>query len=103
MALAPAADFTELIYLAEGLSDLNRLKIVLHLAGGPMSVKQLVAALGSYQSATSNNLARLLLRGVVTRQRLGHAMVYSLAPTIAVGGKALVFTVGSLTVTLTRP
>jgi ArsR family transcriptional regulator len=83
--------------------DITRLRIVLGLASGAMNVTQIGAAIGCSQPVTSNHLAQLRMRGVVTNQRRAKEVFYTLAPTINVHGKMIVFTLGEQTLTIARP
>jgi ArsR family transcriptional regulator len=59
-----------------GLSDVNRLRIVRYLLGGPRSVSEIVRKLGVPQSRISNHLACLKWCGYVNAQREGRSIIY---------------------------
>lgn len=56
----------------------GRLLILCHLAQGPKSVGELEGILDARQSAVSQQLARLRIEGLVTAQRDGKTINYSL-------------------------
>lgn len=72
-AAAQAAD------LLKSLSNAGRLRILCALVPGDMSVSELEAALGASQSYVSGQLLRLRSEGLVSCQRNGRSMRYSLA------------------------
>jgi DNA-binding transcriptional ArsR family regulator len=59
----------------------TRTQIVRLLSTGPMSVGELAATLGRSKSATSQHLRVLREGGIVTANRRGRAIVYSLTNT----------------------
>ncbi|HEV8034763.1 metalloregulator ArsR/SmtB family transcription factor [Yoonia sp.] len=72
-AAAQAAD------LLKSLSNAGRLRILCALVPGDMSVSELEAALGASQSYVSGQLLRLRSEGLVSCERNGRSMRYSLA------------------------
>ena len=70
--------------LCKSLADPKRLMIIHHLRDGPRSVGDLAEVLGLKQSNTSQHLAVLRKAGVISPQRQGNTVYYSLAiPRIA--------------------
>jgi len=63
----------------KALSHENRLLLLCLLSESPRSVGELESILSMRQSAVSQQLARLRLDGLVTAQREGKAVVYSIA------------------------
>lgn len=61
------------------LSDPMRLKILYSLAGGEISVGELVARTGGTQSNVSKHLSVLLTHGLVRRRREGTSAFYSIS------------------------
>ncbi len=56
----------------------GRLMILCHLLSGPKSVTELETLLSSRQAAVSQQLARLRLEGLVSAERAGQAIFYSI-------------------------
>jgi DNA-binding transcriptional ArsR family regulator len=77
-ALEGAADELQAKFV-RGLADVNRLRIVRYLLGGPRSVGEIVSWLGVPQSRISNHLACLKWCGYVTAQRDGRSIIYRIA------------------------
>jgi len=70
--------------LCKSLADPKRLMIIHHLRDGPRSVGDLAEVLGLKQSNTSQHLAVLRKAGVISPQRQGNTVYYSLAiPSVA--------------------
>jgi DNA-binding transcriptional ArsR family regulator len=67
--------------LCGALADPNRILILYALADQPHCVGDLASALGLAQPTTSRHLKVLRDRGLVTAQRSGQAVVYTLADT----------------------
>jgi len=61
------------------VGDANRVRIIYALANKPRKVKSLAKLLGLSPSATSRHLKILRERGLVSANRQGHAVEYSLA------------------------
>lgn len=76
---------TEIIQLhAEicgGLADPNRIMILYGLSNGPKNVTEIYSELGMPQPLVSRHLKVLRERGMVTTERRGTVIVYSLADT----------------------
>lgn len=64
--------------LCQVLADATRLEILGLLSGGPLAVKDLVAATGQRQAKISQHLAVMRQRGIVQAERDGTTMRYSL-------------------------
>jgi DNA-binding transcriptional ArsR family regulator len=64
--------------MLRALANPHRLKILKLLVEAPHNVMDLCARLGLRQSLASQHLARLRLDGIVTAERQGHHVVYSL-------------------------
>ena len=62
----------------KALAHEGRLMILCHLQSGEKSVSELEALLSSRQAAVSQQLARLRLEGLVSAQRDGNAIYYSI-------------------------
>ena len=73
---AAAADAAELL---KALANPGRLRILCALVPGDMSVGELEAQLGASQSYVSGQLLKLRAEGLVSCQRNGRSMRYSLA------------------------
>ena len=70
--------------LCKSLADPKRLMIIYELEAGPKSVGELADRLGLKQSNTSQHLAVLRKAGVITPDRQGNIVYYSLVtPKIA--------------------
>ena len=65
--------------------------ILCHLSSGPKSVTELENLLASRQAAVSQQLARLRLEGLVSAQRDGKAIYYSLHDPKVIRAVALVY------------
>ncbi|HTL59155.1 MAG TPA: metalloregulator ArsR/SmtB family transcription factor [Candidatus Limnocylindrales bacterium] len=61
------------------LGEINRLKLLSALEGGPKNVSQLIEATGLQQANVSRHLQTLTDGGLVARQRRGATVVYSIA------------------------
>ena len=64
--------------LCKAIADPKRLLLITELRGGPMSVNELALALEISQSNASQHLAVLRDRGIVSSERDGLNVVYSL-------------------------
>lgn len=62
-----------------GLADPNRIMLLYELAASPKNVTELVAALAMPQPLISRHLKVLRERGMVTTERRGTVIMYSLA------------------------
>lgn len=71
-----------LVELAQALADPLRLQLLQHLMEGPATVSELLSMTGEAQSKISNHLAILRERELVSAQREGRQMVYSLHDTV---------------------
>lgn len=60
------------------LSDPMRLRLLYTIAGGEMSVNELVEKTGGTQSNVSKHLSTLLTHGLVQRRRQGTSAFYSI-------------------------
>lgn len=65
--------------VCKGLADPNRILLLYALAGGPHNVTELTASLGLPQSTVSRHLKILRNQRMVTTQRRGTSVTYSLA------------------------
>jgi DNA-binding transcriptional ArsR family regulator len=79
-ALLDASATALLQPVREALCEPTRTQIVRALAAGPLSVSELAAILNRSKSATSQHLRVLRTGGVVTAQRRGRIVQYSLLP-----------------------
>lgn len=75
----------------KALAHEGRLMILCHLSSGPKSVTELENLLSSRQAAVSQQLARLRLEGLVSAQRDGKAIYYSLQDPKVIRAVALVY------------
>ncbi len=66
-------------HLLRALANPHRLLILKLLQGRPHNVMEICERLGLRQSLASQHLARLRLDGIVSAERRGHNVVYSLA------------------------
>ena len=64
--------------LCQTLADPTRLELLQLLGDGPKAVKELVEATGQRQAKISQHLAIMRRRGIVTAERAGVEMRYSL-------------------------
>ncbi len=71
-------DLTALSLLFKALSNDSRVRILNLLRNGPKSVGQISKAVGLEQTAVSHNLKCLTFCGLVTGNRLGKTIEYSL-------------------------
>ena len=62
-----------------GLADPNRIMILYELSAGPKNVSELCSALNLQQPLVSRHLKILRERGMVTTERRGTLVIYSLA------------------------
>ena len=67
--------------ICEGLADPVRLMIIYELGEGSRNVNELVLALEMAQPMISRHLKLLRDRGLVTKERQGNFVIYSLADT----------------------
>ncbi len=75
----------------KALSHEGRLMILCHLTTGAKSVTELETLLSSRQAAVSQQLARLRLEGIVSSERDGKAIYYSLSDPKAARVIALIY------------
>ncbi|HON89941.1 MAG TPA: metalloregulator ArsR/SmtB family transcription factor [Sedimentisphaerales bacterium] len=68
--------------LLRSLSSANRIELLDALRDGPRNVGQLVARRRGYQSAVSKDLEVLHGCGLVSREKRGQPVVYSIPPVI---------------------
>jgi DNA-binding transcriptional ArsR family regulator len=73
-------DLRELRLFHKALADVNRLRIVRRLAGGPATVRDLIEHVGLSQPLVSWHLGRLRAAGLVATRRSGRETVCSLRP-----------------------
>ncbi|MHB8458950.1 MAG: ArsR/SmtB family transcription factor [Candidatus Limnocylindrales bacterium] len=71
-------DLRELRRFHKALADVNRLRIVRRLAGGPATVMELVDHVGLSQPLVSWHIGRLRAAGLVVTRRAGRGTVCSL-------------------------
>ena len=64
----------------KALADVNRLRIVQRLAGGPASVNELIAHVGLSQPLVSWHLGRLRAAGLIETTRRGRETLCALRP-----------------------
>jgi len=67
---------------SEGLRALAhelRLTVLCHLMNGPLCVQELMQATGASQSNLSQHLAKMRMQGLLTRQKDGQRVIYSIA------------------------
>lgn len=64
--------------ICKAIADPKRLMIISELRDGPMSVSDLCRALDLTQTNASQHLAVLRERGIVTTERVGPSILYSL-------------------------
>lgn len=76
-----AGDATDFL---KALAHESRLMILCYLAGGPRSVTELEQLLSKRQPSVSQQLARLRNEGLVTTERHGKTIYYSIADPRAV-------------------
>jgi DNA-binding transcriptional ArsR family regulator len=62
-----------------GLADANRIMLLYELSNGPRNVTELCTALGMSQPLVSRHLKILRERRLVTAERRGTVVIYSLA------------------------
>jgi DNA-binding transcriptional ArsR family regulator len=73
-------DLRDLRAFHKALADVNRLRIVRHLAAGEASVAQLIAHVGLSQPLVSHHLKRLRTAGLVETRRVGRVTICKLRP-----------------------
>jgi DNA-binding transcriptional ArsR family regulator len=79
MPKVPAEEILELhAQVCAGLADPKRIMILYELVPGPRNVSDLAASLGMPQPAVSRHLKVLRERGMVTSERQGPSVHYSL-------------------------
>jgi DNA-binding transcriptional ArsR family regulator len=66
-------------YVCEGIGDPKRLRLLYLLAEHPSNVTELTEALGAAQPTVSHHLRILRERGLVTAEREGTSIYYSLS------------------------
>jgi ArsR family transcriptional regulator len=71
-------DLRELRHFHKALADVNRLRIVRRLAGGPATVRELVDHVGLSQPLVSWHLGRLRAAGLILTRRTGRETVCTL-------------------------
>ena len=79
-AVDPPEELRELRRFHKVLSDVNRLRIVRRLAGGPATVTELIAQVGLSQPLVSWHLGKLREVGLVAARRHGRETVHTLVP-----------------------
>lgn len=65
--------------LLTAIGHKSRMKVLLALADGPLSVTELTHRLGMRQAATSQHLARLRRTGILATTRNGRSVIYRIA------------------------
>ena len=96
--LAPAAAQAQLLApQLKALSDPNRLHLLLLLADGPRSVRELTERSGMSQTLVSHHLAPLREQGLVTVTPRGRSNVHALCCEALAGPVRLLATLASLT------
>lgn len=75
-------DLRELRRFHKVLSDVNRLRIVRRLAGGPATVTELIHHVGLSQPLVSWHLGKLREVGLVAARRNGREIVHTLVPEV---------------------
>jgi DNA-binding transcriptional ArsR family regulator len=81
----------------KALSDPNRLHLLLLLAEGPHTVRELTDAAGMSQTLVSHHLAPLREQGLVTVTPRGRSNVYSLCCEALAGPVKLLATIAAMT------
>ena len=81
----------------KALSDPNRLHLVLLLAEGPRTVRELTDAAGMSQTLVSHHLAPLREQGLVTITPKGRSNVYALCCEALAGPVRTLATIAALT------
>ncbi len=71
-------DLRELRVFHKALADVNRLRIVRHLAEGQATVTELIDHVGLSQPLVSHHLRRLREAGLVTSRRAGRETICTL-------------------------
>lgn len=71
-------DLRELRVFHKALADVNRLRIVRRLAGGPATVSELIDTVGLSQPLVSWHVSRLKAAGVIETRRIGREVVCQL-------------------------
>ncbi len=80
MTRVPEAEIVQLhAEICAGLADPKRILILYELVPGPRNVTELAAVLGAPQPQVSRHLKVLRDRGMVTAERHGATVAYSLA------------------------
>jgi DNA-binding transcriptional ArsR family regulator len=96
--LTPSADRARLLApRLKALSDANRLHLLLLLAEGPRTVRQLTDAAGMSQTLVSHHLAPLREQGLVTITPKGRSNVYALCCEALAGPVRTLATLAALT------
>lgn len=97
-ALTSAADRARLLApQLKALSDPNRLHLLLLLAEGPRSVRELTDLSGMSQTLVSHHLAPLREQGLVTVTPKGRSNVYAMCCEALAGPVKLLATLAALT------
>ena len=73
-------DLRELRVFHKALADVNRLRIVRRLAGGPATVGELIDTVGLSQPLVSWHVSRLRAAGIVETKRAGREVFCQLRP-----------------------
>jgi DNA-binding transcriptional ArsR family regulator len=73
-------DLRELRLFHKVLADVNRLRIIRHLADGPCTVTELIEHVGLSQPLVSWHLGKLREVGLVTAERHGRETVHTIVP-----------------------
>lgn len=94
---SPAARAQALAPVLRVLSDPNRLLLVLLLADGPATVRELTDATGMSQTLVSHHLAALRSNGMVTSTPKGRSNVYELCCQALAGPVKVLATLAALT------
>ena len=76
----PPDELRSLRLVHKALADVNRLRIVQHLAAGDATVTELIQHVGLSQPLVSWHLARLRLAGLVETRRTGRETISRLLP-----------------------
>jgi len=97
-SLASAAEQAQLLApQLKALSDPNRLHLLLLLAEGPHTVRELTDASGMGQTLVSHHLAPLRAQGLVTLTPRGRSNVYALCCQALAGPVRLLATLAATT------
>jgi ArsR family transcriptional regulator len=75
-------DLRELRSFHKALADVNRLRMVQRLAGGPATVGELIDVVGLSQPLVSWHVGRLKAAGVIETKRSGREVLCQLRPNV---------------------